>query len=334
MQFATLKDASAGFNPFGLQPGEVLSLSADVWQDAASAAAGQNATVYLFAAQAGGNWTVSASAVGAGQTSAGARASGSVTLPASASDMASIVVGLWHQGGTANTAGTVYADRIQVERGGVSTQYKPGAQPGATVGAPSGTYVAGQLAQDLVTTASNAATTAGNAASNASSALSTLQTMRSNGYLDASEKPAIIRQWQAISNEESGIYGAGTTYGLTALRDAYASAYNSLASYLNGLSPSWSDTATDTPITPATDQATWAAYYSARQALLNAVSDAAAVRAVWANVSGTGKPADNATVGATFGTNISGQAATGDIGSTAISELATFTGGLTYSNIS
>lgn len=136
--------------------------------------------------------------------------------------------------------------------------------------------------------------TADTAAGNASSALSTLATMRSNGYLDASEKPAVIKAWQAISDEQTRIYNQGTTYGLTALRDAYSTAYTNLGTYLAGLSPSWSDTTVDTPITPATDQATWAAYYSSRQALLSAVADEAAKRADWGQVGGTAKPADNA----------------------------------------
>jgi hypothetical protein len=188
-------------------------------------------------------------------------------------------------------------------------------------------------ADSAASAASTAQGTADTAASNASSALSALATMRSNGYIDAAEKPALIRAWQAIADESSGIYAQGTTYGLYSLRDAYSAAYTGLSSYLSGLSPSWSDTTTDTPITPATDQATWAAYYSARQALLNAVANEAAQRATWGSVTGTGKPADNATVGATFGVNISGQAGTGDIASTAVTELASAADTVSYSNL-
>jgi predicted phage tail protein len=156
------------------------------------------------------------------------------------------------------------------------------------------------------TAADAAQTTATGAATNASSALSTLATMRSNGYLDASEKPALIKAWQAISDEYGGIYAQGGAYGLGALTTAYYTATANLSSYLASLSPSWSDTTTDTPITPATDQATWAAYYSARQALLSAIADEAAKRAQWGQVSGAGKPQDNATVGATIGANLGG----------------------------
>jgi hypothetical protein len=134
--------------------------------------------------------------------------------------------------------------------------------------------------------AAAAQTTATGAATNASSALSTLATMRSNGYLDAAEKPALIKAYQAVYDEYPGIYGQGTSYGLTALRNAYESATDGLSGYLASLSPSWNDTTTDTPITPATDQATWAAYYSARQALLNAIAGEAGKRANWTQTSG------------------------------------------------
>jgi hypothetical protein len=64
-----------------------------------------------------------------------------------------------------------------------------------------------------------------------------------------------------------------------------------------------------------------------------AKANVAALTSTWSGVSGSGKPADNATVGGTFGVNISGQAGTGDIASTAITELASASGYVAYSNI-
>ncbi|MFN3303036.1 MAG: hypothetical protein ACK44A_04875, partial [Roseateles sp.] len=94
--------------------------------------------------------------------------------------------------------------------------------------------------------------TATTAAGNASSALSTLATMRSNGYLDAGEKPGLIRAWQAIYDEQPGIYASASAMGgLNSQRDAYYTAYAALNAYLSSLSPAWNDTSTDTPITPA-----------------------------------------------------------------------------------
>jgi hypothetical protein len=129
---ASLKAGST--NPYGLKAGEVLTLSTEVWQNAASLAASQHATVYLYTATSGGVWKASAE-ISSSATSAGSRQSSSVTLPASDADMYLVEVGLWHQGNSPNTTGEVYADRIQVERGSSATQYAPGAAPGATVNA-------------------------------------------------------------------------------------------------------------------------------------------------------------------------------------------------------
>ncbi|WP_271008637.1 hypothetical protein [Paucibacter sp. B51] len=131
-------------NRFGLLPGEQLTISGDVWQDGASAAAGQYAQLYLYCMDVGGIWTgYTVTVNGSGQAQAGSRGSATLTLPAEA-QMRYIVVGLYHQGGTSNTVGTVVCDRVQVERGPVATQYSPGAEPGATVGATWGVNIASQ----------------------------------------------------------------------------------------------------------------------------------------------------------------------------------------------
>lgn len=131
-----------------------------------------------------------------------------------------------------------------------------------------------------------AQTAASAAAASASSALSTLATMRSNGFLDAAEKPAVIREWQRISDERAGIVAQANTFGIVTERNAYTAAHDALNAYLSSLSPPYNDTSSDTPITPAVDQATWAALYVARQALLNKLADEAAKRASWLTVSG------------------------------------------------
>jgi hypothetical protein len=58
--------------------------------------------------------------------------------------MSVVNVGMYHQAGTTNIAGTVYCERLMVQRGPVATQYTPGAQPGATVGAAFGVNITGQ----------------------------------------------------------------------------------------------------------------------------------------------------------------------------------------------
>lgn len=154
-----------------------------------------------------------------------------------------------------------------------------------------------QLVQDLrlvdvtdVRAASDAAAaaqgTANGAASSAASALSTLSTMRSNGFLDAAEKPAVIREWLAIANERGGIVAQANAYGIATERDAYTAQHDALNAYLSGLSPAYNDTTTDTPITPAVDQAQWTAFYTVRQALLNRIAAVAGERAAWLNING------------------------------------------------
>jgi hypothetical protein len=131
-------------NRFGLLPGEQITISADVWQDGVSAAAGQYASVYLYCMDVSGNWTGNTVAItGSGQAQAGSRGTATLTLPAEA-QMRYVVVGLYHQGGATNTAGTVLCERVQVERGPVATQYSPGAEPGATVGATWGVNIGAQ----------------------------------------------------------------------------------------------------------------------------------------------------------------------------------------------
>jgi hypothetical protein len=44
---------------------------------------------------------------------------------------------------------------------------------------------------------------------------------------------------------------------------------------------------------------------------MNKMAEVAATKATWGSVTGTGKPADNATVGATIGTNVDGSIAVG-----------------------
>jgi len=142
--------------------------------------------------------------------------------------------------------------------------------------------------------ATAAQSTASSAASNAAGALSQLATMRSNGYLDAAEKPAVIREWNALAGEQAGIVAQANALGIVAERDTYTGAMAAHAAYLGGLTPSWNDTTQDTPITPAVDQAKWLDVYTARQVLLNKIAAVAATLASWSGVSGAGKPQDNA----------------------------------------
>lgn len=120
-----------GDNGHALQPGEWLTVSGDLSQDAVSASAGQTASVFVFAADANGAWKAVGSISSA--STVAHRFTASVQLPTAAADMVAVGVGLYHQpAGPIGYPGTVWADRVQVERGRVATEFSPGAQPGAT----------------------------------------------------------------------------------------------------------------------------------------------------------------------------------------------------------
>ena len=217
-------------------------------------------------------------------------------------DMAALSVGGTDWSGSTITQirldlGNSAADTFEVDWIGIGTVGP------ASYGAVWGQNVTGSAAVDAAisaaqSTANAAQATANTASTTATAAQSLLATMRGNDYLDAAEKPSIIREWNMIAGEYSGIAGQASDFGLSIT--AYANAYTALSVYLQGLSPSWSDVSQDTPITPAVDQAKWADYYNTRQALLNATAAEAAKRAQWAQVSGAGKPADYATRDVTF----------------------------------
>lgn len=114
-----------GSNPQNLLPGQTITLSADVWQDAASAndGAGRTAVLFIWSANAAGEWTAQANAGHAGTTPV--RLSATFTLPASMADMDAIGIGVYHIGGSGSYLGSVHAERIMVNRGATADDYEP-----------------------------------------------------------------------------------------------------------------------------------------------------------------------------------------------------------------
>tara|TARA_R110000782_G_scaffold167129_10_gene259376 strand:+ start:10565 stop:13753 length:3189 start_codon:yes stop_codon:yes gene_type:complete len=170
--------------------------------------------------------------------------------------------------------------------------------------------VGAKTAAQLLSDVSAAALEASNAAIDASDAQIRIQNIVSDSVLDKSEKPDIQQRWSAIDNEAAGIDGQAAAYGITTERTNYINRRIDLAAYLGSLSPAWYDASTDTPINRTTFNAMFTDFYAARQAVLNKIAEIAGQRAQWANVSGSGKAADNATVGAPSGTNVGGTPAT------------------------
>lgn len=147
-----------------------------------------------------------------------------------------------------------------------------------------------------VTEAVAAQTTATNAASSASTANTELSKISSDAWLSKSEKPALLLEWQKIHNEHAGIIASAANYAVAS--STYATAKTDLANYLNSISLGWDNVASDSPIVAVDFRAAFNNLYASRQALLDAIAAEAGKVAVWATVSGSGKPADNATVGA------------------------------------
>lgn len=174
---------------------------------------------------------------------------------------------------------------------GVSGTGRP--QDGATVGAPAGTSVAGTLAETLVSTA-NAAKASAQAANDAIAIIS------DDGKLSKGEKSAVVGQWSAITGEYGALQAQAGALGIVNELNTYNTNYNTLANYLNGLT-GWSDFSTDTPIDGPTFRSNFSTYYTAKQALLNAMAAAAATKASWVGVDG--RPANIAALTGTEGIN-------------------------------
>ncbi len=145
------------------------------------------------------------------------------------------------------------------------------------------------------------------AARNAAYAKQRVDTISNDSVLDRSEKLEIVAKFQSYSAERAGLISTATGLGITTEATVYTTAYNALSSYLTGLTPAFSDTAIDTPIVRADFDGRFSDYLAARQTLLSRSAAVAATLAKWDGVTGSNKPADNATVGAPVGTSVGGR---------------------------
>lgn len=155
---------------------------------------------------------------------------------------------------------------------------------------PGGTFVGDMLASDVA---------------------ASINTITSDNILSKSEKSAFINSKNGLQQDYSeshvtsvsfaSYYNYDYTYAERAAAD---DALGSLNQYLNGLSPAWDDVTTDTPISGATLRSRYDAAYVAVAALAKANNAIMSTKALWGSVAGSGKPADNATVGAPNGTYV------------------------------
>jgi hypothetical protein len=143
---------------------------------------------------------------------------------------------------------------------------------------------------------------AAQAAADSAAAMTRLEAMSDDGKLDRAEKAGIAKDFATEAVQQSGLQNQSTIVDVAAERANLASAFGNLKSYLEGLIPAYTDSTQDTPIDRTVFNTRWKDYWLAKQTLVNKMAGVASAVATWGGVSGPGKPADYATVGAPPGT--------------------------------
>lgn len=130
-----------------------------------------------------------------------------------------------------------------------------------------------------------------------------LDDMVADGILDRAEKKYWRHALAVGTSDYNDIYADAAGYSVGTLRADFQTAYNGLTAYLDSLSPAF-DSDEDITIDRAAYRTHWEAFYEAKINLLTAMTQSASTTSLWSGVSGSGKPADNATVGAPVGTYV------------------------------
>lgn len=134
-------------------------------------------------------------------------------------------------------------------------------------------------------------------------AVAELNNIASDSVLSKGEKPKAIQDWQAIQNEYTPWVSEATALSIGSELTVYIAKFNALSTYLSSLT-NWTVTTVDTAINATAWSTAWKDYLYAKEALATACANKASLLSTWAGVTGSGKPADNATVGAPSGTYV------------------------------
>lgn len=118
-----------------------------------------------------------------------------------------------------------------------------------------------------------AKTLADTAQSAANTANGLLADLSDDGKLVPSEKQQVKLEWDTIVSERTVLEAQATAYGVTTQKTVYTNAYNALDAYITPLLASLSSTS---DITGAAFRSTFKAYYDARTALQNEITNKAA----------------------------------------------------------
>lgn len=171
-----------------------------------------------------------------------------------------------------------------VDWAGITGTGKP--QNNATVGAPTGTSVAGVPAETLTGDVATALANANTALTNASNALNGLNDISADNKLTPVEKQQTRLEWDVVYGERTGIRAQADALNITTEKTAYDNAFQALGTYLNAgaaytigtTPPFWltdGQLSVTTNIVGGTFRANWASLYAARQALLNKIAERA-----------------------------------------------------------
>jgi hypothetical protein len=133
--------------------------------------------------------------------------------------------------------------------------------------------------------------------------------MGTDTKITRAEKPRLKQEWDAIVVEGNASTGTLVLQAnaLSVSHETFDAAYSALNTYLNTTLAVFADMAATTTVVRATWDTKWKDYFNARTDLVNALAAKAATTSTWAGVSGSGKPENNATVGAAWGSNLSGR---------------------------
>lgn len=123
-----------------------------------------------------------------------------------------------------------------------------------------------------------------------------LDSIESDGVLDRSEKAQVVRDFQVETQDKNRLSAQGSSFNVTAERTAYLAAYTALETYLNGLSPAYTDLTQNTPIVRSAWNTAWSDYLDAKRAFTVALTGRASTTSTWSGTTGDGKPEDYADV--------------------------------------
>ena len=168
----------------------------------------------------------------------------------------------------------------------------------STAAAKSYTDSTASTLQTAVNTAQAAATAA---QTDATSALTSISNITSDNILSAAEKPSELARWNQITSEKTSYDSQAALYNITTEVTAYDTAYQTLATYLNGGTtwvsgtPSfYSNLTTNTAITGSDYRSNWQSYYDTRTILLNKITSQAQAIAISTAASDATTKANNA----------------------------------------